>query len=194
MKYFKPELLARCQSLDDDVADAAREEWELAFRAYRTRIDAIRKGFPVSVRRFMSTVSLHDAKLLGLSIATQKPHVAIRVRLEGSKDHPGQILDLNYRPVVRPMQGVNIQRRRNIGSDAAGALWVLYNEWDADKKRGHFTHRLLLTALEIEVQFLSFSVRRLDEVISPRELASQESVARVPSWFSVVDLPLSCGK
>ena len=34
MKYFKLDLLTRCRSLDDDVAEEAAEEWEQAITAY----------------------------------------------------------------------------------------------------------------------------------------------------------------
>src|SRR5689334_15240213 len=42
MKYFKPKLLARCRSLDDDIADAAAAQWDKAIVAYREHLRAIR--------------------------------------------------------------------------------------------------------------------------------------------------------
>src|SRR5438552_5952067 len=51
MKYFKPDLLARCRSLDDEVAEAAAQEWEQAITDYRARIKAIRLRLPTGARR-----------------------------------------------------------------------------------------------------------------------------------------------
>ena len=53
MKYFKPDLLARCRSLDDQVAEAAAQEWEQAITDYRARIKAIRLRLPTGARRLL---------------------------------------------------------------------------------------------------------------------------------------------
>jgi hypothetical protein len=170
MNYFKPELLARCRSRGD-VAEAAAAEWEAARAAYRARLDAIRPSLPAAVRRLLSIVSLHDAKVLGMSIGKRKPRFALRVRLEGTARQPGEVLEVSYRPVVGPNGGVTFQKPPLAEAPPPGPQWVLYDEFDVDEDRGLFVHSLLLTSgMEISVRFHSLSVQYLEEIASPLQL------------------------
>ncbi len=175
MKYFTPDLLARCRSLDDDVAEAAAEELEQASVAYRARLKALRPSFPAGVRGLMATVSLHDAKVLDVSFGKRKPRFALRVRLEGTKNHPGEVLELSYQPVVGPNGGVAFRRHPQLSEGPERSHWVLNNEFDVDEDRGFFTHSILLTSgLEFEVRFHSLSVQYLEEVVSPLQLDEEQ--------------------
>lgn len=171
MKYFTPDLLARCRSLDDDVAEAAAEEWERTSAAYAARLKAIRSSLPRDVRSLLATTSLHDAKLLSLSFGKRERRFFLRVRLEGTGEQPGDVLELRYHPVAGPNGGVALRKHSDSGSATPGSYWVLCSEFDADEERGFFTHSLLLTGgVELEVRFHSVSIQRLEEVASPLEL------------------------
>jgi len=175
MKYFKPDLLARCRSLDDDIAEAAAEEWERARVAYHTRLKAIRSSLPPVVRRLVSTVSLHDAKVLSVSFGKRKPRFALRVQLEGTKNQPGEVLELSYHPVVGPNGGVAFRKHPKIGNGSQGSHWVLYSEFDVDEDRGFFIHSLLLTGeIEMEIRFHTLYIQCLEEVVSPLDLDEEE--------------------
>ncbi|HYT93949.1 MAG TPA: hypothetical protein VEL76_34840, partial [Gemmataceae bacterium] len=66
-KYFTPDLIQRGNSLDDDVADAANDEWERAIVRSNRRWKTIRNAFPKAVQRFdENQVCLHDAQLLSM--------------------------------------------------------------------------------------------------------------------------------
>ncbi len=81
MKYFTPEIRERGSSLDDDVADAAYEEWEQAIVRYRRRWARIKHAVPASVRRFHADrICLHDAEVL--SMARRKDRFVMVLRQE----------------------------------------------------------------------------------------------------------------
>jgi hypothetical protein len=176
MKYFTPELLARCRSLDDDVADAAALEWEKAIAAYQARIRVIRLRFPANVRRLLGRVSLHDAKVLAITVGKGSPRFTLLVRLEGSASRPGTVLELDYLLVAGPWGGVAFRKPAQFGNGAAGLGWVLHDEFDLDEDRAFFTHSLLLSGGdEIAVRFHGLSVRQLDEAfVSPLGLTEGE--------------------
>jgi hypothetical protein len=179
MKYFKPELLARCRSLDDDVADAAAEEWEQAVVAYRQRLRAIRSRLPSGVRRLLSRVSLHDAKVLTIAAARNQPSVRILIRLEGTASQPGEVLELNYRVVPGPHGGLAFKKHPQLRKDTTGLGWILYDEFNLDEQRVFFTHSLLLTGgHEVEVRFHNLHVRPLNELL----LASLELPEGERTW------------
>src|SRR5438128_2569165 len=105
MKYFKPALLARYRSGDDDVADAADEEWERATAAYRKRLKDIRKRLPVHVRRLISRFSLHDAKVVLFGSHKDMPLFIALLQLEGAPARPGDVLALFYTTAGKPHLG-----------------------------------------------------------------------------------------
>jgi hypothetical protein len=169
MKYFKPELLARCRSPVDDTADAAAKEWERAILAYRKRLQAIRPALPGSVRRLLSRVTLHDAKVLAITAGPERqPWFTLLVRLEGTASSPGELLELTYLCVTGPHGGVAFKKQAPFKKNSPGLGWVLYDEFDFHKKRNFFTHSLLLTGgHEVEIRFRNLRVRCLDEVLLP---------------------------
>lgn len=175
MKYFKPELLARCRSRDDEVAEAAATEWEEAVVAYRARLEAVRAHLPGKIERLRSRFSLHDAQVLGISFGSEKARFGILLRPEGSSAQPGKILDLNYHPAAGANGGVSIKVQDLAQGGPRRDVWVLYDEFDLDEQHGFFTHSLLLSdGHEIDVRFTSLTVRLLDEIISPVQLTDCE--------------------
>lgn len=175
MKYFKPELLARCRSRDDDVAEAAATEWEEAVAAYQKRFDAISPQLPGEVGRLCSRFPLHDAKMLGAAFATETALFCILLQLEGEAGHTGKVLELKYLPVAGPNSGVIIKTHHSIQGASRRDVWVLYDEFDLDEEHRFFTHSLLLTdGREIEVRFTNLTVVLLDEVVTPVHLTDCE--------------------
>jgi hypothetical protein len=175
MKYFKQELLARCRSLDDDVSDAAAKEWEQAIASYRARTRAIRPQLPLSVRRFLSRVTLHDAKVLTMTFGRKQPTFTLLTQLEDTPSQPGEVLELSYFLVAGPHGGVAFKKPTQLHKEAPGPRYILYDEFDLDE-RAFFTHSLLLTGGdEIEVRFHSLRVRRLEKVlVTPLQLPEEE--------------------
>ena len=177
MKYFKLDLLTRCRSLDDDVAEAAAEEWEQAITDYRARIKAIRLRLPTGARRLFANFSLHDAKLLAILSGKRSPRFTLLVRLEGTPSQPGDVLELDYLIVAGKHGGIAFRKHHQLPQkDGPGAAWILYDEFDLDEQRTFFTHSLLLTGgHEIEVRFHNLRIRPLTEVLfSPLELREAE--------------------
>ena len=175
MKYFKPELLARCRSRDDDVAEVAANEWEEAVAAYHARLEAVRAHLPGKVERLRSRFSLHDAQVLGIAFGTEKARFGILLRPEGSPTRPGKILDLNYHPAAGANGGVSIRAKVHTDGGPRKDVWVLYDEFDLDEQHGFFTHSLLLSdGHEIEVRFTALTVRLLDEIVTPTQLTDRE--------------------
>jgi hypothetical protein len=76
MRHLKPELLVRSRSLDDAVSEAAADEWEEAVAKYNAELDAMRSDLPPGVCSLLTSCSLHDARILSISEARQKPRLS----------------------------------------------------------------------------------------------------------------------
>lgn len=175
MKYFKPELLARFRSSDDDVADAAAKEWDDAAAAYQARFKSIQDGLPQSVRRLCAKVTLHDARFLGAAIGKEEPFFGLLIQLEGRGEQPGEVLQLNYDTVSGPKGGVHVRTHSEVTENSRKGVWILYDEFDQDAEHPFFTHMLLLSdGREIEVRFNKLSVRRLRDVFTSKELTERD--------------------
>jgi hypothetical protein len=175
MRYFTPELLARCRSLDEDVAEAAAAEWEKAIAEYRTRLEAIRPHLPRDARRLMARVNLHDAKVIAFEFGHKRPTFSVLLQLEGSQPRLGKMVQLSYHVVAGEHGGVKTKKHGQPGEATHAKSWVLYDEFNVDEERAFFTHSLLLSdGREIEVRFHNLRVRSLEEVVTPPELAEEE--------------------
>src|SRR5262249_38355655 len=99
MKYFTPELLARCRSTDDEVADDAADKWEQALAAYKTRLRKIRSHLPLGVRQLLRRASLHDAQCLVITTSGSgaEKELFLTFRLAGSSQQPAGGVELRYR-------------------------------------------------------------------------------------------------
>ncbi len=65
MRFFTPELFLKFNSSDDEVANAADAEWEVAIQEYRRHLDGLRDQMADQVRR-LAGIDLHDAELLAI--------------------------------------------------------------------------------------------------------------------------------
>lgn len=175
MRYFKPELLARYRSSDNAVADAAATEWEEALAAYQARFKSIRDKLPLGVRRLCAKTSLHDAKVLGAAWNDREPLFGIMIQLEGARGKTGEVLELNYSPVVGPKGGVDIRKPVSAEASARKDIHVLYDEFDFDEEHAFCIHTLLLTdGREIAIRFHKLTVRWIGQVFTPMQLTEQE--------------------
>jgi hypothetical protein len=171
MKYFKPELLARCRSRDDDDSDQATTEWQKARTAYRTRLKRILAELPSAVAELCSSYSLHDARVVGGGYAEDPPRYSILLRLEGSRVGTGAVLQLNYVPAKGPTNGVNVLSHGLAEKNLRGNVFVLYDEFDIDRGHDCFVHSLLLTdGRELEIRFNELTIGRFDQVVTPDHL------------------------
>ena len=173
MRYFQPAILARIRSLDDDVSEAASEEWRQAADAYLRRFGEIRRWMPVGVRKLRSRFSLHDAKVVGIAADEDGPRLTLLLQIGPTAGRPAVALGLAYHLVAGPAGGCPRHRHPEI-AEANEATWVLYDEFDMDGERSHFIHRLLLTdGTELEMRFHSLNVFRLGGEVRPLKDAEQ---------------------
>ncbi len=163
MKYFTPELLRRGDSLDDDVANAASEEWERAIVRYRRRWRTIRDALPAAVRKFRDDrVCLHDAELL--SMGRQGDQFIMVLQPEP----PAQTLvvlafTLDGEPVLDP-------EALGERDHPTYASWM-YEEFDLDRQRRCVFEVLLSNGWSVRLPFRDFHYVIADRLFPVREPA-----------------------
>lgn len=127
MKFFTPELLNRVRSADEDVADAAHDDWELAIKRSNRRWRAIRSAVPERVRRFDETpICLHDAEVLGMGREGDTFVMLLETEPPSSK------------PVVLTFtleEAPAIQTGSLTGARQGRPIYWLYEEWDLDRRK-----------------------------------------------------------
>jgi hypothetical protein len=147
MNYFTPDLIQRGNSLDDDVADAASEEWEKAIRRYQRRWDKIKAAFPEEVRRFDDeAVCLHDAYVL--SIARQG-ETLVMVLQAGPPSRNAVVLTFTL--LDDPEIETVLPDRPQHGP----VLWM-YEEFDLDRRKRCTFEVLLTNGWSVKVRFRDF--------------------------------------
>ena len=171
MRYLKPEILARSRSLDDDVSEAAADEWEQALATYNAELDSIRPDLPSAVRALLASYSLHDARILSISEARRKPRLSLLIQLEGKPTRPGDLLELQYLLARTSKQpGLVLVMHGKPDTDLRGKGRIQYDEFGkvADDPVEVFSHSLLLTGgVELHIRFTDMKVRALQRVILP---------------------------
>jgi hypothetical protein len=162
VKYFTPELLAECRSLNADVAEAAAAKWQERAEAYRKRLREIRHRLPLGVRQLMRSVTLHDAYFLTLNFAEVRgrQQLFLSFRLAGGDGQAG--VQLRY-DVVKSLKAV-VHEPNNSGDTG---LFTLYDEFEAAAD-GTVTHSILMTGgFEIRVRFTNLVITRFTKVVAP---------------------------
>jgi hypothetical protein len=171
MQYLKPEILARLRSLDDDVAEAAANEWEQAVARYNAELDAIRPILPAGVRTLHAHCSLHDARIRGILLASRRPRLSLLIQLEGRSAHPGAALELRYVLAgTSKHPGFTIRGHPVPERDVQDWGRIQYDEFSivADAPVDVFAHSLLLRGeAELQIWFTEMQVRPLAKVILP---------------------------
>jgi len=168
MKYFKPELLTRCRSLDDHVAETAADDWERAVAAYNAKLASIRRELPIGARFLLDQFSLHDARLFGITLSRAKPWLSLFVRLEGKPLRPGNHWELKYILAKGPKSRQFSMDR--LAKDSKAPARIQYDEFAkvADFPVRVFSHALLLSGgLELRIRFVGLRVQLLQKAIFP---------------------------
>lgn len=151
MKYFTPELLERFQSDDDEVADAAQEEWDRRCADYRKRLEWVKLSLPRQFQTLLQEYRLHDAQVVSGKVddafastfGTPRLYF-IELRPEAS---PQANLLLTY-VLVGGQQPPDIPR---------GSYWM-YDEIDISQS-GFFSHTILFSdGRELALLFTDFQL------------------------------------
>jgi hypothetical protein len=148
MRYFTPDLLERFGSLDDDVADAAHEEWERAIVRSNRRWQKIKAAFPKEVQRFEDEhVCLHDAQLL--SMGRQADTFVMVLQPEPPSQNMVLLtFTLEGEPVI---DTAALPRRQ----DTSYAEWM-YEEFDLDRRKRCTFEVLLSNGWSVQLRFRDF--------------------------------------
>ncbi len=148
MKYFTPDLIERVGSLDDDVADAAMEEWERAIVRYKRHWHKIKAAFPAEVQRFKEEhVCLHDAELLSMA----RHGESLTLVLQPEPPSPNLVLlafTLDGEPVIDP-------KALPACRDPNYVTW-LYEEFDRDRRKKCCFEVLLSNGWSVKLRFRDF--------------------------------------
>ncbi len=162
MKYFTPDLLAECRSLNPDVAEAAAAKWQERAGAYRERLRQIRRRLPLGARRLLRHITLHDAYLLTIHFAEVRGRrqFFLSFQLAGGDGRTG--VQLLYDGVDRLEAALH---EPNLSGDTD--LFALYDEFDVSAD-GALTHSILMTGgVEIRVRFANLVITRFSRVVAP---------------------------
>src|SRR5260370_613106 len=79
MRFFTPELFIRFNSTDDEIADCANEEWELATNAYAQNVLKLEGRIPAPE---LLSLCMHDAEVLAVKIEKAAPFAVLTLRQE----------------------------------------------------------------------------------------------------------------
>jgi hypothetical protein len=162
VKYFTPDLLAQCRSLDPEVAEAAAAKWQRRAAAYRKRIQEIQQRLPLGARRLMRTLTLHDAYLLSTNLAKERGRTQFFLSFKLSDGDGRAGVQLRY-DLAKPLKVVLHERAAPAGT----VLFALYDEFDA-KEDGALTHSILMTGgVEARVRFTNLVVTHFTRVVAP---------------------------
>jgi len=171
MKYMTPELLARFRSDNDDIAEAAAEEWERRGEEYRKHLEEIRcrTDLPRGLRRLIKRDVLHDAKVLTLAVDDGGKRFSFFLELARQTGKEDNRVELEYRLVGGLGQGFRLLRHEILKGDGKDFGWWLYDEIDVTKGQIEaYTHSILLTGgWEVQLTFYSLALRRLNFLLLP---------------------------
>lgn len=173
MKYFTPELLNRVRSADDDVADAADDEWERAIKRSNRRWRRIRSAVPEGVRRFEDApICLHDAEVLGMG--REGDTFVWLLETEPPSSKPVVLtFTLEEAPTVQTGTLTNARQGRPI-------YWY-YEEWDLDRRKRPTLEVLLSNGWVVKLVFRDFHYLVAEPILpSVNGQAAQAAGAPVP--------------
>lgn len=178
MKYFTPERYLALGNLHDErVFLAAQQEWETAITGYRDHLDQIRKKLPRSLRQIVTSVYLHDARVLSISQGEW-----FVITLQPTTD-PERLVTLYYELVEEPevRQGVLPADR------CREPVEWLYDELDLDRPEAPrglaapsgpptFRHSILLSnGWEVQLRFRAAGAKRPVRVFPARPEGSDRT-------------------
>lgn len=213
MKYFTPDLIARFNSEDEDIALAAHADFEQRAEAYSRRWQDAKPELPSRFRELQERFHLHDASVTDLTIPWDPDLISFRsldllakglIRSgegESSPSHamiwpsfrmtleletpPREIVVLDYR-FVR-IEGQNVP---SLGGALSAEMRWEYDEVDLlpAVEPSEFRHSILFgNGLELRLDFRDFDFAILKPMGEPLGLA-EPCPGQVPSP-STIDQP-----
>ena len=164
MKYFTPDLLARFGSRDDEIADAANDEWEQLSKRYCEHLKTIYPDLPSSARALADGPPLHDARVVDIGVDDQFHRLAVHLVPEGA---PNKRIHVEYH-----LAGVPVLVEHSEDRNEHAPLEWLYDEFDLLPGTGSpvWTHSILFTrGLELQAPFTEMVVRTYRLVTRPEK-------------------------
>ncbi len=170
MRYFSQETLDRVRSEDDDISDAAAEEWNRFAEACREHYVSIRHLLPPDLCR-LHELCLHDAEFwFHLGSGCTRDGVeqwTAGYRLEDDPGVPGHTLEGHYRGGRAPLATIVIEAGagNSFTPYVGGGVFVLYDEIEVvpDTQPPEFVHSLLLSdGQEVRFRFRDFALVEID--------------------------------
>ncbi len=136
MRFFTRDLYRRTRSDDDDVLDAAAEEWECANEAYRAHRAAIEPLMTAGVRE-MAGLLLHDAEVRTLARENGRLHLVLHKDIP-----PRDLVLLDYELVGEP----SVETFTDAPRPWEAATDFQFDELDAEREGGGvvFTQAIVL--------------------------------------------------
>ena len=169
MKYFTPERYLRLGNLDNETEFlAALQDWEDAISAYRAYSDEIKPKFLPTLRRFIGSAYLHDARVLSMH-QNEENYV---ITLQSSSD-PLRLVVFWYDLVEEPRVTTGLLPTERCREPIE---W-LYDKFDLDQPEGPrglprasgnptFRHDILLSnGWEVALRFRQIEIKRPLRVI-----------------------------
>jgi hypothetical protein len=126
MNYFTLDLITRCGSSDDAVADAAAAEWEATLARYNRHVDALLPRMPPGLRA-LEGLLLHDARVLSMSRSGDRFVIVLRKDIP-----PRDVVTLIYQLEGEPL----IDREALPVDEQASVMELMYNELDLLEEGG----------------------------------------------------------
>lgn len=179
MKYMTPDLLARLRSPEVAAAEAALAEWQEACDRYNRHVEDIQAGLPPAARKLLSPrLNLHDARVLALAV-DEAPLLSIYVELDRPRKPGDRYLELRYRLAGDRGAVLKLTRHSALEGDGKALGWWLYDELEVlrEGETTTFAHSILFTGgVELRVLFFSLSCRRVQQLLLPSAVPSDETV------------------
>lgn len=156
MKYFTPELLARCRSLDADEAETAAMEWMSAIENYNAYLKAaVSQLSPWKLGHFERLPAMHDWQIISCGVGRDSKALSLLMGGFGGKGP----IDILYSPHGEP----RVLLPDGWNKRTPSKVFWLYDEFSLDGEV--FTHSILFSnGLELQIDFDDFFWETLDPI------------------------------
>ncbi len=161
MKYMTADLLARLQSRDEPVVDAAEEAWDRQTEAYRGYLASVQAVMAPGVQTLLRRC-LHDAKVL--TIATdEEGHLSIFLDLGKTEKPLERYVELRYKLIKgNNGPGYSFVQHAELADHGPPFKEWLYDEIEVVDK-SQYAHSILLSGgHELQLTFSAVTSSRLN--------------------------------
>lgn len=167
MKYATPELLARFNSNDEEIATQADKEWEAASEQYVKYLETIKHVLPSATQMLLEKYYLHDAQVLSF---TEQSHTAYKLLILLRLDTPPfGTIEIAYYLNGKPEY---IDHEKHLPS--LNPLVWLQDEFEV----GHcatFLHSILFSGgKELRIPFINMEVKHVTKMLFADALTGSE--------------------